>query len=152
MKKCDEIQEMLIDEYYGKELDSELKLPQWEAVNTIINEHIESCPECREFKNKLYAVSQKLDILEMDNFNVPADFFNIINTAENIKGEKKKRFEIFSFVAASISILIPFVGLGLYFGLRTLLYMHIILYFNMPLILIPLITNRKMREVGRCIK
>jgi predicted anti-sigma-YlaC factor YlaD len=149
MKKCDEIQEILIDKFYDEKLDSEISLPQWAEAATSINKHIENCPECMEFKNKLYSASQKLDILEMENLTMPADLFNIINEAENIKVEKKKKFEICTFVAASISILIPFIGLGLYFGLRTLLYMQIILYLNMPLVLIPLITNRKMREVKR---
>ena len=137
MKKCDEIQKILIDEFYDKKLE------------TYINEHIENCSECMEFRNKLYAASQKLDILEMENIAMPADLFNIINAAENIKVEKKKKFEICFFVLASFGILIPFVGLGLYFGMRILLYMQLILYFNIPLVLIPLIINRKVREAVR---
>jgi predicted anti-sigma-YlaC factor YlaD len=140
MKICEEIQEILIDEFYDKELD------------TYINKHIENCTECMEFKNKLYAASKKLDILKVENLSMPSDLFNIINAAEKIKMEKKKKFEIFSFVFASFSILIPFVSLGLYFEMRILLYIQIFLYLNMPLVLIPLIINRRMREVERCIK
>ncbi|MDF2672687.1 MAG: hypothetical protein K0R09_952 [Clostridiales bacterium] len=148
MKKCDEIQKLLIDEFYDKEVNAKLPVTQWAAA-TNINEHIENCPECLEFRNKLYAASKKLDILESDNLSMPNDLFNIINIAEKIKVEKKKNFEIFSFVFAALSILIPFVGLGLYFGIRILLYMQIFVYFNMPLVLIPLIINRKMKEVER---
>lgn len=137
MKKCDEIQKMLMDEFYDKKFDSD------------INEHFENCSECMEFRNKLFAASQKLDLLEDENLPVPRDLFNIINTADNIKDAKRKKFEIFSFVFAALCILIPYVVLGIYFEMRILLYIQIFIYFNLPLIIIPLIANRKMKEVER---
>ncbi len=140
MKKCEEIQEILIEEFYDEKLD------------TYINKHVENCPECMEFKNKLYFASQKLDILDIENLNMPTNLFNIINAGENIKTKKKRKFEIFIFIFAAFSILIPFVVLGLYFEMRILLYIQIFLYLNMPLVLIPLIITIKIREVERCIK
>lgn len=149
MNKCDEIQKLLIDEFYIKELDTKPSSSLCEVKTRIINEHIENCSDCMEYRSKLYATAEKLNILEAEDLSTPNDLFNIINTAENIKVEKKNRLEIFSFVFAALCILIPFVGLGLYFGVRILLFIQIFVYFNFPLVLIPLIINRKIKGVER---
>lgn len=137
MKKCDEIQNMLIDGFYDRKPDVE------------INEHIENCPECRQFRNNLIAASEKLDFLEFEDLPIPGDLFNIIGAAEEIKESKVKRVEVFYFVLAALGIILPVAGAGIYFGIRILLYIQIILYINLPLIIIPLITNRKMKGAER---
>lgn len=135
MKKCDEIQEKLIDEFYDKDIEP----------NAL--EHIESCRECMEFRNKLSAISQKLDILDVENLSIPSNLYNVINKAENIKEVKRKRFESLIFIGVSFSILIPYLVLGFHFEIKILLYLQLIAYFTMPLALIPLIINKKVKEV-----
>lgn len=137
MKKCDEIQSMLMDEFYDRKLDVE------------INEHIEGCEECMNFRKSLYAASEKLNLLELENMPLPGDLFNIIGAAEDIKESKAKKAEIFCFLLAALGIILPVAGAGVYFGIRILLYMQIILYVNLPLIIIPLIVNKKMKGAER---
>jgi predicted anti-sigma-YlaC factor YlaD len=137
MKKCDEVREILIDEFYDEKLKDDIR------------EHIKNCPECLEFMKKLHSVSEKLDILNLDEIPVPSNMFDIIDDAQNIKDTRKKRFEIPLFVLSSLCILLPFAGLGLYIGMKFLIYLELILYINLPLILIPLIKNKLMKGAER---
>lgn len=137
MKKCDEIQGMLIDEFYE------------EKQNNDILEHIKNCPECTEFKNKLHSISEEFDILDMDEIPVLSNMFKIIDAAQDIRDTRRKRFEIPLFIAASLCILLPFIGLGIYIGVKFLIYLELILYINLPLILIPLIKNKIMKGAER---
>lgn len=135
MKNCNEVQKLIIDGLYDSELDADIRA------------HIEGCPECMEFNNKLLAASQRLTILETDDLSMPDDLFNIINTAQSIKAKRKGKLETYIFIAAALGILIPFTLLGIYLGLRFILYLQIFVYLNIPLVLIPLIINRRVKEV-----
>lgn len=137
MKKCDEVRDKLIDEYYDEKLNDDIK------------EHITNCPECFEFMNKLYSVSEKLEVLNMDEIPAPSNMFDIIDRAQNIRDTRKKRFEIPLFIISSLCILLPFAGLGLYIGMKFLIYLELILYINLPLILIPVIKSKIMKGVER---
>lgn len=134
MKKCHEIQKLLMDDFYNEKLDTD------------ISSHIENCSECLKFRNELLEASRKLDILENEHISIPGDMFNIIGLADTIKERKRNRFEIFFFIFAALGILIPSSLLGIYFGMRIVLYSQIALYLNLPLIIIPLIINKKMKE------
>lgn len=132
MKNSDLIKDILIDKYYKENLNDK-------ALD------IEDAKDCSIFNEKLNRSIDMMSINEkITDFDV--DISRIIDMAEGIKRKRKNKFETIVFILSSIIILLSFNGGLILLGEKFLLYFQIFIFFNMPLIIFPIIIKRDSRR------
>jgi hypothetical protein len=97
------------------------------------------------FKEKLEKSLEKMNALEDLDFPMDINILEIVNTAEAIKDKKKLRLESFAFIGVCLIIISAVVLLSLSVDVKIILYTEAAISALLPLTLIPIAKNIKIR-------
>jgi len=120
-----------IDEYYNE-------LPKNSYTAKEENEFL-------EYKNKLNASLEKMDIINDGEYDLNVNILGIVNMAEEIKTKKRNKVETFCFISLSLLILLIAMFLVLSFNIKYLVYIEILIVSLFPFLLIPIAIYSKNR-------
>lgn len=92
-------------------------------------------------EEKLQYAMSKMDILKEDNIDIPSNFFNIINKAEEATQKQAFYKEFISFILISALLLSLFGTLIVIFGPKLFIIFETVMFVALPLSLIPISRN-----------
>jgi hypothetical protein len=125
-------QDLAIDNFYGENPKS-------------LDKNIESSEDYIECMEKLQSMDEKLKVLDRDvDFEI--NTLAIIEEAGKIKEKRKSRMELGLFVILALSILSLYAGVGLSFGLTTILISQAVIMTLIPWIMLPMTIIRNKRS------
>jgi hypothetical protein len=101
--------------------------------------------EFMEYKNKLEASLEKMDIINDRECDLDINILEIVNMADEIKLRKRNKVENLAFIALSLLILLTGVFLVLSFNIKYLVYIEIVITSLFPFLLISLAIYSKAR-------
>jgi hypothetical protein len=101
--------------------------------------------EFMEYKNKLEASLEKMDIINERECDLDINILEIVNMADEIKLRKRNKVENLAFIALSLLILLTGVFLVLSFNIKYLVYIEIVITSLFPFLLISLAIYSKAR-------
>jgi hypothetical protein len=130
MKDSDKIKNSIIDEFYNE-------------AQGEVDKYIEHSDEYREFKSKLNAASEKMNMVNEDKFDFDIDTLSIIEQGEYIRENSKNKKEFILFILSSTIILSLCAIAILKMGPKLLIISQIIIVTLAPWIIIPLIAIKK---------
>lgn len=114
----------LIEKYY-----SEKKSEKADTINS---------KDSDEYKKKLYASLDKMDILKDIDYAVDVNIMKVILEADSIKEKQKSFHESLLFAAVCSIIISIMLFITIKFSLFTeVLYFEIVIFFIMPVLIIP---------------
>ncbi|MBZ9687258.1 hypothetical protein G9F72_013070 [Clostridium estertheticum] len=130
MKDSDKIKNSIIDEFYNE-------------AQGEVDKNTEYSDEYREFKSKLNATREKMNVVNKDIFDFDIDTLSIIEQGEYIRENSKNKKEFILFILSSTIILSLCAIAILKMGPKLLIISQIIIVTLAPWIIIPVIAIKK---------
>ncbi|HHW57100.1 MAG TPA: YxlC family protein [Clostridia bacterium] len=129
-RECSQIQNKIIDMYYN----------EFTNDSTKPNSHIENCSVCSAFRKKLELSLNYMDSLDTipDIPDLQVNIAELIEKANELKNKRKNKLELFLFITTSLIFSLSSILFVANLDIKLLVYIQIFLYFNLPLVLIPL--------------
>jgi len=132
MKNSECSKEKIINAYYNQ------------ATNKDTFEHISSCEECSKYYQDLVSTGEKMNVFnETDNLQNTSAAKQIVNI-HLLRVERKRIFReaIFFALIGTASLGITY-GTMIAFDYRAVLIFYLIVFINLPVLLLPAILKRK---------
>ncbi|AEM79447.1 hypothetical protein [Thermoanaerobacter wiegelii] len=137
-RECSQIKNKIIDMYYNEFTDD----------NATLNSHIQNCSACSTFRKKLELSLNYMDTLDTisDIRELQINITELIERANELKNKRKNKLELLLFITTSLIFSLSSILFVVNLDIKLLVYIQIFLYFNLPLVLIPLYKLRLSRR------
>lgn len=134
MQKNNCSKQKIIDSYYNHD----------QTTDKDILKHISACDECSRYYQDLISMGKKIDALK--STDCPVNTFavkKIVNVHLSKQKGKKLLYETIAFGGISAALLITVYGVMAAFNYKAALGFYLILFINLPILLLPAILKRK---------
>ena len=140
MNKLNENEKDLIDRYYK---ESGIKARVGIEVEAEVEAEAKADADADAvtepgFEKELNKSMEIMDVFCDNDITVPNDFFRIIEKAEEIKNKKESNREFIIFILTSLGILLSIAAVTLKLGIEIFIGVQVVLYFILPISLIPI--------------
>ena len=132
MKNNNCSKEKIIEAYYNQSIKKDTL------------DHIDSCKECSKYYQELVNLGGKINVL--NKIDTSSDTFavrQIVNKHLSIREQKKILREAVLFALTGLSLLGGIYGTMIAFDYRAVLAFYLIIFINLPVLLLPAILKRK---------
>jgi len=132
MRNSDCSKEKIINAYY------------YQSTNKETMEHISSCEECSKYYQDLVSIGERMNLLSKTD-NSPDTFVakRILNIHLSSTERKKIYREAIFFALTGFSLIGGLYGGMIAFDYRAVLIFYLIVFINLPVLLLPAILKRK---------